>query len=221
MEYSEKCQSSWSFTLTGDCVRGSVVLVLSLEALVCALGSSPAFYVVVVFPSGACSLTHHISLQWFIEMYCWKCTGQGFLPSPAGSSLSPPTCVALWFTPFFPLSLQSCGTRDGGSLPHFPFYLHTVGVCMRARVRTQVMLLMPAMMIGVMNRHSEDEAAMWWCHPGSQGGSWRASWPQAWETNKKERRQAERNMEARRCMKINKREKHWWDKRFAIHVNNL
>lgn len=48
----------------------------------------------------------------------------------------------------------------GGSLPHFPFYLHTVGVCMRARVRTQVMLLMPAMMIGVMNRHSEDETAM-------------------------------------------------------------
>lgn len=78
-----------------------MVLVLSLEVLACALGSSPAFYVVVVFPSGACSLTHHISLQWFIEMYCWKCTGQGFLPSPAGSSLSPPTCVAHGLLPFF------------------------------------------------------------------------------------------------------------------------
>lgn len=137
------------------------LLFLSLEVLACALGSSPAFYVVVVFPSGAWSLTHHISLQWFIEMYCWKCTGQGFLPSPAGSSLSPPTCVALWFTPFFPLSLQSCGMRGGvGVGVHFPFYLRTVGACLCARVRTQVMLLMPVMMIGVMNRHSEDEAAM-------------------------------------------------------------
>lgn len=73
-----------------------------------------------------CSLksdSSDLSVLWFIEMYCWKCTGQGFLPTPAGSSvlsLSLSVVVSV-----FPLGLQSCGTGGGSLL----FYLLAVGVC--------------------------------------------------------------------------------------------
>ncbi len=61
-----------------------------------------------------------LSVLWFIEMYCWKCTGQGFLPTPAGSQLLFSVVLSL-----FPSGLQSCRTGWGSLL----FYPLAVGVC--------------------------------------------------------------------------------------------
>lgn len=95
-------------------------------------------------------------------------------------SLSP-TCVALWFTPFFfPLSLQSCGAGGGSLLLLSSYKKVRVPVCIRRWCRW-CLWWWSGWWIGAL----EDEAAMWWCHPGSRGGSWRAAWPRVWETNKK------------------------------------
>lgn len=71
-----------------------------------------------------------LSVLWFIEMYCWKCTGQGFLPTTAGLSLLFSLFSLCGSLPLS-FSLQSC--RAGGGSPLF--YLLAVGVCARVCMR--------------------------------------------------------------------------------------
>ena len=81
-----------------------------------------------------CSLksdSSDLSLLWFIETYCWMCTGQGFLPTQAWSTLlfGPPQ-----IPPPPPLSPFLCGLAvlqnscvEGGQ--RGLYYLKGVGVC--------------------------------------------------------------------------------------------
>lgn len=86
-----------------------------------------------------CSLksdSSDLSVLWFIEMYCWKCTGQGFLPTQAWStllfcpnpSLSLTLSLSLFFFPVWASSpaewLRRVGPR--GALA---FYFLRVWVC--------------------------------------------------------------------------------------------
>ena len=127
----------WRRALGGRC--GGVEGVFSL---------SLPFFMLLFSPRSLKSDSSDLSVLWFIEMYCWKCTGQGFLPTPAGSSLVLSVVLSL-----SPLGLQSCTTGRASLL-----FLSPRGRCVRlvcACVHTQVMLLMLPMMIRVMNRHSQ------------------------------------------------------------------
>lgn len=69
----------------------------------------------------------HLSVLWFIEMYCWKCTGHRFLPTQAG----PPPFFSLVLS-LFPVGYQFCrigvyGEGRGGSV--LVFYLLAMCVC--------------------------------------------------------------------------------------------
>lgn len=57
-------------------------------------------------------------------MYCWKCTGQGFLPTQAGSALLFSVVFSL-----FPIGKQSCRTGVCGRGGALLFYHLAVGVC--------------------------------------------------------------------------------------------
>lgn len=80
-----------------------------------------------------CSLksdSSDFSALWFIEMYCWKCTGQGFLPTLAGSSHLSSLFPLCGFLPLY-FRLAILQHWQGGSLL---LYLLAIGVCACVRV---------------------------------------------------------------------------------------
>lgn len=93
---------------------------------VCRGGSSLSCLFMLLFSLRSLkSDSSDLSVLWFIEMYCWKCTGQGFLPTPAGSSLLLSVVLSL-----SPLGLQSCTTGRASLL-----FLSPRGRCVRLCVR--------------------------------------------------------------------------------------